>query len=93
MKIEIQVPTNLNEITLGQYQKFVKISQNNPEGSFINAKMIEIFCGISLKDTYKLKVSSALMLLLISSTTCYQKHQTTFKHLILEVKSMALFQI
>jgi len=58
MKIEIQVPTNLNEVTLGQYQKFVKLSETNPQGNFLNAKMIEIFCGISLKDTYKLKVSS-----------------------------------
>lgn len=58
MKFEIQVPTSLNEITLGQYQKFVKITKNNPEGNFVNAKMIEIFCGISLKDTYQLKMSS-----------------------------------
>ena len=58
MKIEINVPTNLNEITLEQYQKFLKIAENNPEGNFLNAKMIEIFCGIPLSDSYKLKMSS-----------------------------------
>ena len=58
MKIEIQVPTSLNEITLGQYQKFIKIAESNPSGHFLDAKMIEIFCGISLKDSYKLKMSS-----------------------------------
>ena len=59
MKIEINVPTSLNEVTLGQYQKFLKIAENNPEGSFLEAKMIEIFCGIPLSESYKLKMSSA----------------------------------
>ena len=58
MKIEINVPTSLNEITLGQYQKFLKIAENNPDGNFLNAKMIEIFCNIPLSDSYKLKMSS-----------------------------------
>jgi hypothetical protein len=58
MKIEINVPTTLNEITLGQYQKFLKVAENNPEGNFLDAKMIEIFCGIPLSDSYKLKMSS-----------------------------------
>ena len=58
MKIEVNVPTSLNEVTLGQYQKFLKIAENNPEGNFLDAKMIEIFCGIPLSDSYKLKMSS-----------------------------------
>jgi len=58
MKIEITVPTSLNEITLEQYQKFLKIAEENPEGNFLNAKMIEIFCSIPLSDSYKLKMSS-----------------------------------
>ena len=44
MKIEINVPTSLSEVTLGQYQKFLKIAEENPECNFLNAKMIEIFC-------------------------------------------------
>lgn len=58
MKIEINVPTSLSEITLRQYQKFLKIAEENPEGNFLDAKMIEIFCGIPLSDSYKLKMSS-----------------------------------
>ena len=58
MQIEINVPTSLNEITLEQYQKFLKVAEENPEGSFLDAKMIEIFCGIPLSDSYKLKMSS-----------------------------------
>ena len=58
MKIEINVPSNLNEITLGQYQKYLKIAESNPEGNFLDAKMVEIFCGIPLSDSYKLKMAS-----------------------------------
>ena len=60
MNIEINVPNSLSEITLGQYQKFLKIAENNQEGNFLDAKMIEIFCGIPLSDSYKLKMSSVV---------------------------------
>ena len=63
MKIEINVPTSLNEITLGQYQKYLKIAENNPDGNFLDAKMIEIFCGIPLSESYKLKMSSVTAIL------------------------------
>tara|TARA_R110000851_G_scaffold311442_1_gene471610 strand:- start:50 stop:703 length:654 start_codon:yes stop_codon:yes gene_type:complete len=58
MNIEINVPTSLSEITLGQYQKYLQIVENNPDGNFLQAKMIEIFCGVPLSDAYELKVSS-----------------------------------
>tara|TARA_R110000764_G_scaffold11211_1_gene33801 strand:- start:154 stop:807 length:654 start_codon:yes stop_codon:yes gene_type:complete len=63
MKIEINVPTSLNEITLGQYQNYLKIADSNPEGNFLDAKMIEIFCGIPLSESYKLKMSSVTAIL------------------------------
>jgi hypothetical protein len=63
MKIEINVPTTLNDITLGQYQKFLKIAENNEDSHFLDAKMIEIFCGIPLSDSYKLKMSSVTAIL------------------------------
>jgi len=75
MKIEVTIPNNLNEITLGQYQKFLSIAENNKEGEFLNAKMIEIFCGISLADTYKLKMSSVTAILDILNDMLEQKPQ------------------
>ena len=80
MKIEINVPTTLNEITLGQYQKFLKIAENNPDGNFLNAKMIEIFCGIPLSDSYKLKMSSVTAIIEILSELLQStpKHQEKF---------------
>lgn len=75
MKIEVTIPNNLNEITLGQYQKFLSIAENNKEGEFLNAKMIEIFCGISLAETYKLKMSSVTAILDILKEMLEQKPQ------------------
>ena len=81
MKIEINVPTSLNEVTLGQYQKYLKIAENNPEGNFLDAKMIEIFCGIPLSDSYKLKMSSAAAIVDIITELLNQtpKHTERFE--------------
>ncbi len=81
MNIEINVPSSLAEITLGQYQKFLKIAENNPDGNFLNAKMIEIFCGIPLSDSYKLKMSSvtAILDILNEMLAITPKHVERFK--------------
>lgn len=81
MKIEINVPTSLNEVTLGQYQKYLKIAENNSDGNFLDAKMIEIFCGIPLSDSYKLKMSSASAIVDILSELINQtpKHTERFQ--------------
>ena len=46
MTIEIQVPNTLNDITLGQYQKFLKISKDQEDSLFLNQKMVEIFFNV-----------------------------------------------
>jgi len=81
MKIEINVPTSLSEVTLGQYQKFLKIAEDNPEGNFLNAKMIEIFCGIPLSDSYKIKMSSvrAIVDILVDLLQSKPDHVERFK--------------
>lgn len=48
MKVKISIPTNLSEIKLSQYQKFLKIVQDNEESDFLNHKMVQIFCGVDL---------------------------------------------
>ena len=58
MQIEINVPTSLNEITLEQYQRYLKATEETPDGSLLDAKIIEIFCGIPVSESYKLKMSS-----------------------------------
>lgn len=55
MKLEINVPSELGEITLGQYQKFVKLYQGEVTEEFMALKMLEIFCGVKLKDAYQMR--------------------------------------
>jgi len=44
MKVKIQIPTSLNEITLGQYQEFSKL--DSKKESDVLLKMVEIFCKV-----------------------------------------------
>ena len=48
MKVNLKIPTSLNEITLGQYQEFSKLENNTEiKPVDIQLKMIEIFCNVS----------------------------------------------
>jgi len=58
MKLEIEVPTTLEEITLGQYQKFLITKDGSNDEEFVAQKMIEIFCNIQLKEIAKMKLTS-----------------------------------
>ena len=44
MEVKIQIPTSLNEITLGQYQEFSKL--DSKKESDVLLKMVEIFCKV-----------------------------------------------
>lgn len=67
MKIEVIIPNELNEITLEQYQKFLKIQENNTDEKFLTSKMIEIFCGLKLSDVLKMKVNDVALITSILS--------------------------
>lgn len=58
MKLEVTVPSSINEIPLINYQKFVKLQSTSNDEEFIAQKMIEIFCGIQLKEVVKMKLTS-----------------------------------
>ena len=47
----------LDEITLKQYQKWLKIAEGKEDENFIKQKMIEIFCNIPLKQVLQIKLS------------------------------------
>tara|TARA_R110002167_G_scaffold365810_1_gene591494 strand:- start:104 stop:775 length:672 start_codon:yes stop_codon:yes gene_type:complete len=81
MKVKILVPENLAEITLEQYQKFLKISKDNEDSLFLQQKMIEIFCNISLKEVLNIKHSSIIKIISHLNKLFEQKpkFKTTFK--------------
>jgi hypothetical protein len=56
MKYELKVPTNLNDITLGQYQQYLKLPEGLTENQ-IALKMITIFCNVPEKVARLIKAS------------------------------------
>jgi len=58
MKLELNIPTELKEIKLLQYQKFLEIAKNNPESEFLQQKMVQLFCGIDLKDVATIRYNT-----------------------------------
>jgi len=59
MKVELTVPSDLSEISLKQYQKFLKLQDSNEDSYFLQCKMIEIFCNLDAKNVRMLKVGDA----------------------------------
>lgn len=59
IKLSLTVPNSLSDITLMQYQKYAKIIEGidkdgEDAAEFVNLKALEIFCGLELKDSYRM---------------------------------------
>jgi hypothetical protein len=59
MKVDLKVPTSLNDIPLHQYQEFIKTFENEDEidTEYAGLKMLEIFCGLKLNEALQVKIS------------------------------------
>jgi hypothetical protein len=81
MKVEVTIPTDLSEVTLKQYQKFLKIAENNDDSEFLHHKMIEIFCGINLKVVPQIKYKDIIDITNLLTDMFNQEHKffKTFK--------------
>jgi len=55
MQTKIKIPTELSDISLGNYQKFIKVSEDSNDDVFVFEKMVEIFCGIKLMEVIQIK--------------------------------------
>lgn len=57
MRIKLNVPEDLSEITLAQYQRWIKIAEKQEEvNTFYQQKMIEIFCNANLQDIMHMRL-------------------------------------
>tara|TARA_R110000822_G_scaffold22560_2_gene70581 strand:+ start:128 stop:844 length:717 start_codon:yes stop_codon:yes gene_type:complete len=81
-QIELEVPTTLSDIKLWQYQKYMKIiEQNKTEDAededkindFLNMKLVEIFCNVSLKDVIKIPLKEYNKILEIINNAFIEK--------------------
>lgn len=77
MKVNINVPDSLNEITLYQYQRFEKLIQENEASHFVNQKTIEIFCNIELKEVARIRIADIDDLLSHLNNLLQQKPKLT----------------
>jgi hypothetical protein len=57
MKVKLTIPTELKEIKLKDYIRFMNVVKNSNDAEFINQKMVECFCGIDLKEVAKISLS------------------------------------
>jgi len=55
MKLTLNIPETLSEVTLDQYQRWLKVADGKELDNFLQQKMIEIFCGITLKQVLMIK--------------------------------------
>ena len=74
MKVEINIPENLNDITLGQYQRFLSIEDPT------NEDLLSIFLNLNLEAIESLKDSEfdRLVGVINGLFEVEQKHQLTF---------------
>jgi len=54
-KLNITIPTSLMEVTIGQYQRFLKETENITDEAILEQKVITIFCGITINQLRLLK--------------------------------------
>ena len=71
MKVNLTIPTTLNEITLGQYQEYAKLSDLSETD--LQLKTIEIFCDVDFKDVLKIPFSEAEKVLTIINKAFEEK--------------------
>jgi hypothetical protein len=78
--IELEVPTTLADIKLWQYQKYMKVVDAHKDAeeteelnNFLNMKLVEIFCNVSLKDVSKISVRGYKRILDILNTAFEEK--------------------
>lgn len=62
MNVNLKVPNSLEDITVGQYQEFIKVKNNTNDDEFLAQKMISIFCEIPLTEVLKIKYHSIVEL-------------------------------
>lgn len=71
MELKIKVPTELSEITLAQYKKYLQVVEANGENpgaeTFISLKMLEIFCHVPYDKAVALKIKDVTHIVSILS--------------------------
>jgi hypothetical protein len=57
--MKIEVPQDINDITVGEYIKFSEINKDGTDDEFLIHKTINIFCGVDMKDILNMSYEDA----------------------------------
>ena len=57
--MKIQVPQDINDITVGEYIKFNEVNKEGTDEEFLIHKTINIFCGMDMKDVMNMDYKDA----------------------------------
>jgi len=79
----LKIPVSLDDVTIEQYQKYVKVmdqNKDNEDSNFINLKLLNIFCGITMKEAYELPIKEfdSILSHLVKILSTKPKLQTRF---------------
>jgi hypothetical protein len=80
MRIKINIPTKLNEVTLGQYQEYLKAQEKQLSEFNLGSKMIEIFCNIERADLIEFRMSHITKITRILSEMFAQENDKLIRH-------------
>ena len=87
-KIELEVPSSLEAITLGQYQRYLKVADKNKGeeyNDFLNKKLVEIFCNVDLNDVEQIPFVEFEKVLVIIQEAFEKKWGLTKRFKLLDV--------
>ena len=73
MKVNLTIPTTLNEITLGQYQEYAKLADLSETD--LQLKTIEIFCNVPELVVRNMKATDIVEICSIINGMFDTKHQ------------------
>lgn len=73
MKAKVNVPSDLSEITLNQYQEFLKAKEEIKDAYKIQCKIIEIFCNVNEQIVRNMKLSDVEKISVILNEMFEQK--------------------
>ena len=77
MKVNLRIPTSLNEITLAQYQEFAKLEADldKTKDTAIQLKIVEIFCKVPEVVVRNMKATDIAEICEIINTMFATEHQ------------------
>ncbi len=84
MKVNLRIPTTLNDVTLKQYQEFAKLESklDQTNDAAIQLKIVEIFCNVPEIVVRNMKATDIAEVCEIINTMFDAQHQliSRFKH-------------